>query len=76
MTLSVDNITSSIKTVGWPICSRPPPEPALEPRQKTGRGIYHEATAQLIHPVDYEWSNPQHVYLLFHLEYHAHSLVL
>ena len=36
MTLSVDNITSSIKTVGWLICSRPPLEPALEPRQKTG----------------------------------------
>ncbi|KAI5981102.1 hypothetical protein EDD15DRAFT_2416898 [Pisolithus albus] len=40
--------------------SQPTPEPALEPRHKTGRGFYHDATARLICPVDYDWSNPRH----------------
>lgn len=40
--------------------NQPTPEPALEPRHKLGRGFYHDATARLICPVDYDWSNPQH----------------
>ncbi|KIK20496.1 hypothetical protein PISMIDRAFT_105693 [Pisolithus microcarpus 441] len=49
-----------IAIVGWLMSSQPTPEPALEPRHKTGRGFYHDATARLICPVDYDWSNPRH----------------
>ncbi|KIO00463.1 hypothetical protein M404DRAFT_16375 [Pisolithus tinctorius Marx 270] len=35
-------------------------KPALEPHCKTGHGFYHDTTAQLICPVDYDWSNVQH----------------
>lgn len=49
-----------IAVVEWLMSGRPTPEPALEPRHKTGRGFYHDATARLICPVDYDWSNPKH----------------
>ncbi|KAI5984061.1 hypothetical protein EDD15DRAFT_2171775 [Pisolithus albus] len=49
-----------IAVVGWLMSDQPTPEPALEPRHKLGRGFYHDATARLICPVDYDWSNPQH----------------
>ncbi|KIM65853.1 hypothetical protein SCLCIDRAFT_92329, partial [Scleroderma citrinum Foug A] len=45
--------------VGWLMCGQPTPEPALEPRCKFGRGFYHDATAQLLCPVEHNWSNPQ-----------------
>ncbi|KAI6003463.1 hypothetical protein F5J12DRAFT_722550, partial [Pisolithus orientalis] len=38
----------------------PTPEPALEPYDKSGRGFYHDTTAWLICPVDYNWSIAQH----------------
>ena len=45
--------------VGWLMSGQPTPEPALEPRCKFGRGFYHDATARLLCPVEYDWSNPQ-----------------
>ena len=45
--------------VGWLMRGQPTPEPALEPQCKFGRGFYHDATAQLLCPVEYNWSNPQ-----------------
>ncbi|KIM50082.1 hypothetical protein SCLCIDRAFT_146352, partial [Scleroderma citrinum Foug A] len=47
--------------VGWLMHGCPAPEPALESGQKTGRGFYHDVTARLLCPVDYDWSNPQYV---------------
>ncbi|KAI6157033.1 hypothetical protein BKA82DRAFT_4509570 [Pisolithus tinctorius] len=46
--------------VSWLMHSQLTPEPALEPRYKAGRGFYHDTTARLICPVDYDWSNVQH----------------
>ncbi|KAI6164767.1 hypothetical protein EDD17DRAFT_1506196 [Pisolithus thermaeus] len=43
--------------VGWLMGSQKTPELALDLRSKTGRGFYHDATARLICPVDYNWSN-------------------
>ncbi|KAL4070120.1 hypothetical protein V8B97DRAFT_2024139 [Scleroderma yunnanense] len=53
---------SGLKTaiIEWLMASWPTQEPALKPQYKTGHGFYHDTTAQLICPVDYNWSNPQH----------------
>lgn len=48
--------------VVWLMHGRPTLELILEPHKKTGRGFYHDATARLICPVDYNWSNVQYVY--------------
>ncbi|KIM54426.1 hypothetical protein SCLCIDRAFT_31116 [Scleroderma citrinum Foug A] len=57
--------------VGWLMRRRPAPEPALESGQKTGHGFYHDVTARLICPVDYDWSNLHHRANIrnFHPEY-------
>ena len=52
-----------VAVVGWLMSSRPTPEPALESSWKSGRGFYHDATAWLICPVDYDWSNSQYACL-------------
>ncbi|KIK14018.1 hypothetical protein PISMIDRAFT_17583 [Pisolithus microcarpus 441] len=52
-----------IAVVEWLMSGQPTPELALEPWHKTGRGFYHDATTQLICPVDYDWSNPKYVCL-------------
>ncbi|KAL4071706.1 hypothetical protein J3A83DRAFT_4188172 [Scleroderma citrinum] len=46
--------------VDWLMHSKPTPEPALESHQKEGHDFYHNTTSQLICPVEYDWSNPQH----------------
>ncbi|KAI6032140.1 hypothetical protein PISMIDRAFT_640672 [Pisolithus microcarpus 441] len=48
---------------------QPTPEPALEPRHKTGHGFYHNATARLICLVDYDWSNPKENICNYHPDY-------
>jgi len=47
--------------IGWLMANWPTPEPALEPRYKTGHGFYHDTTARLICLVDYNWSNPRYI---------------
>jgi len=51
---------SRLKTavVGWLMGMTPPPEPALLPYDKSGRGFYNDATSRLLCPVDYDWDNP------------------
>ncbi|KAI6117903.1 hypothetical protein EDD17DRAFT_1485992, partial [Pisolithus thermaeus] len=49
-----------VAIVGWLMSNQPTPEPALEPWHKLGHGFYHDTTAWLICPVDYDWSKPQH----------------
>ncbi|KIK21883.1 hypothetical protein PISMIDRAFT_103324, partial [Pisolithus microcarpus 441] len=55
--------------VGWLMGSQKTPEPALDLRSKTGRGFYHDATARLICPVDYNWSNDTAHIRNFHPDY-------
>ncbi|KIM70500.1 hypothetical protein SCLCIDRAFT_101205, partial [Scleroderma citrinum Foug A] len=55
--------------VVWLMCGQPTPEPTLEPREKTGHGFYHDTTAQLICPIDYDWSNAQANICDFHPDY-------
>ncbi|KAI6158287.1 hypothetical protein BKA82DRAFT_4415306 [Pisolithus tinctorius] len=55
--------------VSWLMHGQPTPEPALEPRYKAGRGFYHDTTARLICPVDYDWSNVQANIRSFHPDY-------
>ncbi|KAI6110370.1 hypothetical protein EDD16DRAFT_1486602, partial [Pisolithus croceorrhizus] len=43
--------------MGWLMGSQKTPELALDLQSKTGRSFYHDATARLICPVDYNWSN-------------------
>ena len=50
--------------VGWLRCGSQVPEPALESRQKAGRGFYHDATARLICPF----------FFFFELNYSASGL--
>ncbi|KAI6118548.1 hypothetical protein EDD16DRAFT_1480970 [Pisolithus croceorrhizus] len=58
-----------IAIVRWIMSSQLTPEPALEPWHKTGHGFYHDATAQLICPVDYDWSNPRENICNYHPDY-------
>ncbi|KIM54560.1 hypothetical protein SCLCIDRAFT_136562, partial [Scleroderma citrinum Foug A] len=56
------NDASCLKTavVSWLMSMTPPPQPALLPYDKSGRGFYNDATARLLCPVDYDWDNPRH----------------
>ena len=54
-----DAASLKLVVVGWLMASSPPPEPALELHDKTGRGFYNDATGRLLCPVDFDWDNPQ-----------------
>ncbi|KAF8835056.1 hypothetical protein BDN67DRAFT_913681, partial [Paxillus ammoniavirescens] len=58
-----------IAVVNWLIAFRPTPEPALEARNKSGRGFYHNTTAWLLCPVDYNWSDAEYNIHNFHPDY-------
>ncbi|KAL4077868.1 hypothetical protein J3A83DRAFT_4087933, partial [Scleroderma citrinum] len=62
---------SGLKTaiIEWLMASWPTQDPALKPQYKTGHGFYHDTTAQLICPVDYNWSNPQASICNYHPNY-------
>ncbi|KAI6146256.1 hypothetical protein BKA82DRAFT_4330403 [Pisolithus tinctorius] len=47
--------------VSWLMHGQLTPEPALEPHCKTGHGFYHDTTAQLICPVDYDYFHPDYL---------------
>ncbi|KIM66095.1 hypothetical protein SCLCIDRAFT_22310 [Scleroderma citrinum Foug A] len=69
------NDASRLKTavVSWLMSMTPPPQPALLPYDKTGRGFYNDATARLLCPVDYDWDNPQHRQNIW--DYHPDFLI-
>ncbi|KIM63114.1 hypothetical protein SCLCIDRAFT_83824, partial [Scleroderma citrinum Foug A] len=44
-----------ISVANWLNEASPCPEPLLSTTDKSGRGFYHNATSQLLCPVDYDW---------------------
>ncbi|KAG1873477.1 hypothetical protein C8R48DRAFT_746185 [Suillus tomentosus] len=56
-----DDASSLKKTVAsWLNESRPTPNPPISSVDKSGRGFYHDATGELLCPVDFHWANPSH----------------
>ncbi|KAG1786245.1 uncharacterized protein HD556DRAFT_1449862 [Suillus plorans] len=54
-----DDASSLKKTVAsWLNESRPTPNPPISSVDKSGRGFYHDATGELLCPVDFHWANP------------------
>ncbi|KAG1906264.1 uncharacterized protein F5891DRAFT_942358 [Suillus fuscotomentosus] len=55
-----DDASSLKKTVAsWLNESRPTPNPPISSVDKSGRGFYHDATGELLCPVDFHWANPR-----------------
>ncbi|KIJ15371.1 hypothetical protein PAXINDRAFT_77571, partial [Paxillus involutus ATCC 200175] len=55
-----------IAVVNWLIAFCLTPEPALEARNKSGCSFYHNTTARLLCPVNYNWSNAEYNTRNFH----------
>lgn len=56
-----DDASSLKKTVAlWLNESRPTPNPPISSVDKSGRGFYHDATGELLCPVDFHWANPRY----------------
>ncbi|KAG1802485.1 hypothetical protein EV424DRAFT_1584541 [Suillus variegatus] len=52
-----DAASLKLAVASWLNEKQPTPNPAISSRDKSGRGFYHDATAELICPVDFDWAD-------------------
>lgn len=59
-----DAASLKLAVASWLNEKQPTPNPAISSRDKSGRGFYHDATAELICPVDFDWADKRYSFTM------------